>query len=169
MLLIILCGSRLNPSEMMRLQCKAKQPRRVTWTPVQPSSGGGGIDEDLGQDRSGGQNRSGGSEKLAQSSGSVEDRSGGRSRDVSPTPSGGSAWSRVPGDSEVSFGEEEANAREKGPAGPDTAPLPFAGRRPRGTAPPAVAGEVSQGCRLKCSLERPLGCRQYLLFLRKLG
>ena len=104
--------------------------------------------------RSDGQSRSGGSdEQLAQSSESVEDRSRGPTRDVSPAPSDGSAWPRAPGDSEVSCEEGQAESDQSLlQAEAQGTPLPFAGRRPRDTAPPAVAGEVSQGRRLRSAV-----------------
>ena len=106
---------------------------------------------DVGEDK-GGQSRSGGSDgQVVQSSESVEDRSRDPTRDVGPSPSGGTALSRAPGDSEVSCEEGQAKSDYENSPELDPAPPAVAGRRPRprDTAPPAVAGEVSQGRRLR--------------------
>ena len=94
--------------------------RRVSFAP--PARNSGAV-----EDRSRGEDGSGAS---------VEDRSGGPKRDVSPAPSGESGWSQAPGDSVASAPMPE----EEDPADSNSAPPAVAeSRKPRDTAPPAVA------------------------------
>ena len=102
-------------------------PRSVSFAPLPrrtwpPSSSSGAVEyRSRGEDGSGA---------------SVEDRSGGPKRDVSPAPSGESGWSQAPGDSVASVAMPE----EEDPAYSNAAPPAVAeSRKPRDTAPPAVA------------------------------
>ena len=111
--------------------------RRVSFAPAPrrtcpPSSSSGAVeDRSRGED---GEYRSRGKDG---SGASVEDRSGGPKRDVSPTPSGESGWSQAPGDSVATAPMPE---EEEDPADSNFAPPAVAeSRKPRDTAPPAVA------------------------------